>query len=156
MRRLVVLGLFIVASFGVATSSAFAYFTATGVGTGAAATGTLSTVTVDAAPATPTTPLLPGLTGDATFKVTNPNGGAVRLTSVVGNGSVTVTGGAGCTSGNAGVTFSDQTGLSITIPANAVGYAVHLPGAVSMSSSSANGCQGSTFSFHITITAAQP
>jgi hypothetical protein len=143
-------------SLVIAGGAAYAYTTAVGSGTGSSVAGTMQTVTISASPATPTTPLLPGQSGDATFKVTNPNAHAVTLVSVVASGSLSVTGGSGCNTANSGVTFANQTSLTISIAANASAQIVDLAGAYSMSSTSANGCQGTTFSMPITITVHQP
>ena len=81
----------------------------------------------------------------------NPNSYAVTLVSVASNGTVTHDAGhPSCMT--TGVTFTNQTGLSTTIPAGVTSYQIHLPGAVSMGSSSSSGCQGATFSIPTTIT----
>ena len=61
--------------FGIATASA--YFTASGSGSASASVGTVS-VSVSAVTGTPTTPLIPGGTGDVTLKVTNSNASRSR------------------------------------------------------------------------------
>jgi hypothetical protein len=133
--------------FGIHAASA--YWTASGAGTGSATTGTMA-VSVSATTGTPGTPLLPGGTGDVSLKVNNPNGFAVTLTAVTGNGSITAAGGAGsCTT--TGVTFSAQTGLSQNIPGNSTDVDVDLPGAASMNATSQTGCQGATFTIPVTI-----
>jgi hypothetical protein len=126
---------------------ALAYFTSTGSATGSASTGTL-VVSIAATAGSPASPLYPGATGDVALQVTNPNARAVTLTSVVGDGAITAT--AGCSAPD--VTFTDQTGLAISIPANAANYQVDLPAAASLSASSPNTCQGATFSIPVTIT----
>ena len=89
------------------------------------------------------------------LEVNNPNAYAVTLVSVTGNGTITHDAGhSGCTT--TGVTFTDQTGLTKTIPASASNYQILLSGAVSMDSSSSNGCQGATFSIPVTITVHKP
>jgi len=113
--------------------------------------GTLQAVVVTASAATPTSVLLPGHTAAAAFRVTNPNHFDVTITAVTRDGDIAVSGGSGCTTANAQVTFTNQTGLDITVPANAVDQAVELaPTAVAMDSDAANGCQSA--SFHIPIT----
>jgi hypothetical protein len=130
---------------------AWAYFTSSGSGSAHASTGSMSTVTLNAAAGTPSTPLYPGGTGDVSLEVNNPNAYAVTLVSVAGHGTITPDAGhSGCTT--TGVTFTNQTGLSTTIPASASNYQIHLPGTVSMGSSSSSGCQGATFSIPVTIT----
>ena len=135
--------------------AAWAYFTSSGSGTGHASTGTMSTVTLNATAGTPSTPLYPGGTGDVSLEVNNPNAYAVTLVSVTGNGTITHDGPhSGCTT--TGVTFTDQTGLSTTIPASATNHQILLSGAVSMDSTSSNGCQGAAFSIPVTITVHKP
>ncbi len=131
---------------------AYAYIPSTGTGAGTAASGSLSAVTISATASTPVTALLPGESADAIFKVDNPNAVAMTIVSVVGSGSISVSGGSGCTSGNDGVAFVDQGALSISVPANSTDFSVDLSGAVTMSSSSDTGCQGASFSIPITLT----
>jgi hypothetical protein len=135
--------------FGAGVASA--YFTAPGSGTGSGGTGTLQTVTLDAAAGTPSAPLLPGGSGDAALRVNNPNSFAVTLVSVTGAGPITADSGhPGCTT--TGVTFDDQTGLSISVAPGGPTQ-LHLPASVSMSAASSAGCQGATFSIPVTIQA---
>jgi predicted phage tail protein len=130
---------------------AYAYFTSTGSGAGSAGDGTLQTVTIDATAGSPSTPLLPGGTGDVALQVSNPNGFAVTLVAVTGSGTITVDSEhSGCDPSV--VTFTDQTGLSTSIPGDSTGYQVYLDGAASMSTAAANACQGATFSIPVTIT----
>ena len=138
-----------------ASGTAYAYFTSSGQGTGSGSVGTMQTVTISSATVSPSTPLLPGGSGDVTLKVTNPNGFAVTLVSVVGTGGAITadSGHPGCTT--TGVTFANQTGLSTNIPADST-TAIDLPGAASISTASSAGCQGATFSIPVTITVQQP
>jgi hypothetical protein len=134
----------VLASAGIA----FAYFTSNGSSTASANAGSLK-VSIAATAGTPSSPLLPGgAAGDVTLEVNNPNNVAVTLISVVGNGTITASG--GCT--NPDVTFANQTGLQISVPANSTGYQVDLSGAASLSALSPNDCQGATFSIPVTIT----
>ncbi len=140
---------------GASWGTAYAYFTSSGHGTGSGSVGTMQTVTISSATVNPSTPLLPGGSGDVTLKVTNPNSFAVTLVSVTGTGG-TITadsGHPGCTT--TGVTFTNQTGLSTVIPANST-TAVDLPGAAAMSTASSAGCQGATMSIPVTIAVQQP
>ncbi len=139
---------------GLASGAAYAYFTASGTGTGSASVGAVQTVTISSATVSPSTPLVPGGSGDVTLEVTNPDGAAVTLVSVVGTGG-TVTadsGHPGCTT--TGVTFTSQTGLSAVIQPGTTAP-IDLPGAASMSTASSPGCQGATFSIPVTITVQQ-
>ena len=135
--------------------AAWAYFTSSGSGSGSASTGTMSTVTLNATAGTPLTPLYPGGTGDVSLEVNNPNAYTVSLVSVTGNGPITHDAGhSGCLA--TGVTFTDQTGLTKSIPASTNNFQINLAGAVSMDSSSSSGCQGATFSIPVTITVHKP
>lgn len=145
VAMLAVIGVFVLGGV------AWAYFTSSGSGTGTATTGTMSTVTLNAAAGTPSTPLYPGGTGDVTLEVNNPNSYAVTVVSVTGGGTISHDAGhSACTT--TGVTFTNQNGLSTAIPAGATNFQIHLPGAASMGSSSSTGCQGATFSIPVTIT----
>ena len=151
LRRFsIALGVVMATVLGIGAGSAYAYLKSTGSGHGSGAAGTLLPVTVTAVAGTPTTPLVPGGTGDVILNVKNPNAFAVTLVSVTGNPTITAAGGIGtCTT--TGVTFSNQSGLSDTIGASGTTQ-VDLTGAASMSSSSQTGCQGATFSIPVTIT----
>ena len=139
------------------TAVGYAYWTSSGEGTGAASTGTLQSVVVTGAAATPTSMLLPGRSASAAFRVTNPNHYDVTITSVTHDGGISVSGGSACDAGNAAVALVDQTGLSITVPANAVDWPVELDaGAVTIGAGSANGCQTATFDIPITVSVRTP
>jgi hypothetical protein len=133
---------------GLGVGAALAYFLSHGSGSGSATTGSLSPVTVASATVSPNTPLLPGRSGDVVLDVKNPNSVAVTLISVAANGTVT-TSQSGCTT--TGVTFNNESGLGVNIPANST-TPVDLSGAATMSTSSSNGCQGATFSIPVSIT----
>jgi hypothetical protein len=150
IRRRLLVALAVVAILA-AGGAAWAYFRAPGSGTANATTGTMTAVTLSATAGSPSTPLYPGATGDVSLEVNNPNSYAVTLVSVTGNGTITPDAGhSACTT--TGVTFSNQTGLNMTVPAGATNDRIDLGGAVSMSTSSSNGCQGATFSIPVTIT----
>jgi hypothetical protein len=137
----------------VGVTAASAYFTAAGAGHGQAHVGTLS-VTVSATTGTPSTPLIPGGTGDVALQVVNPNSFAVTLKAVTGSGTITPDAGH-ATCAPTGVSFTDQSALSINVPANST-TPVALTGAASMSTLSANGCQGATFTIPVTIGVRKP
>lgn len=130
---------------------AWAYVTSTGAGTGALATGTLNAPSIEATVVAPATALLPGGTGDATFKLDNPNPSAVTVVSVTSTGTISVADAPGCSAGNDGVSFTNQTSLAIPVAARATGVVIDLPGSVSMAASSASACQGATFSIPVTV-----
>lgn len=149
-RKVFLLAAIVTLVLGAGAGVAFAYFTTHGSGSGSGSTGSLQPVTVAATTGSPTTPLLPGHSGDVVLKVSNPNSVAVTLVGVTGNGTITADAGhSGCTT--TGVSFSSQTGLSINIPANST-TPVDLVGAASMGTSSSNGCQGASFSIPVAIT----
>lgn len=135
---------------GLSAGAAYAYFTSPGNGTGSAAVGSMQTVTIAATTATPGDPLLPSGTGDVTLEATNPNPFPVTLLSVTSSGTITADAGhPGCTT--TGVTFTSQSALNKTIPANST-TTIDLKGAAAMGTSSSDGCQGATFSIPVTIT----
>lgn len=137
----------------VLAGAAWAYFSSSGSGSGSGSAGSMSTVTLNATAGTPSTPLYPGGTGDVSLEVTNPNAYLVTLVGVALKPGGTITadaGHSGCTT--TGVTFTNQTGLSTTIPQSTSGYRIDLAGAVSMNATSSNGCQGATFTIPVTIT----
>jgi hypothetical protein len=153
-RSLLLIALASCVVIGLASVAAYAYFTSAGTGTGSASVGTVAAVSISSATVSPSTPLLPGGTGDVTLKVTNPGGFAVTLVSVAGTaGAITADSGhPGCTT--TGVTFTSQTGLSTVIAPDSTA-AIDLPGAAAMSTASSPGCQGATFSIPVTITVQQ-
>jgi hypothetical protein len=154
-RRLQILAILIVVVVVLmGAKAAFGFWTVGGSGVGSAQSGT-ATVTVAASTGTPTTPLFPGGTGDVTLKINNPNAFAMKLTAVTGAGAITADG-AHPTCSPTGVTFTDQSGLSTNLPAATNNIAINLPGAASMSTASANGCQGATFTIPVTISVQQP
>ena len=127
------------------SGTAYAYFTSSASGHASASTGTMQTVTVAATAGTPSSTLVPGGTADVSLEVTNPNSYTVTLVSVTGSGAITASNSCSPT----GVTFSNRSGLSISVPSGT--SQVHLPAAAAMSSASANACQGATFSIPVTI-----
>jgi hypothetical protein len=130
----------------------FAAWTTSGNGSGYAKAGSAQSLTTVDASATTSATLYPGATGDLTVKLSNPNAYPVRVTSVSLNGSnadIAPDGAhSGCTT--TGVSFSNQSGLSIDVPANGTAQAT-LPGSVSMSNASVDGCQGATFTIPVTV-----
>jgi hypothetical protein len=130
----------------------YAAWTTNGSGSGYAKAGTsqaLSTVDVSAST---TASLYPGQSGDVKLQIHNPNPYNVRVTAVAGNGTITPDAGhSGCTT--TGVSFTDQSGLTIDIAANN-DTTTTLTGAASMSNSSLNACQGATFTIPVSLTGA--
>jgi hypothetical protein len=154
-RRLVIGALAVVVVTGLGVGAVFAYFAATGHGTGSAADGTAPTITIQAvASGSPTSTLLPGSTADLLVQVQNPSSFTLKIVGIAQNGTATPGGGNGCTSSNDGVSVPTQTGLSMSLaPGTQV---VHFAGAAAMSTSSASGCQGATFDVPVTLTVQEP
>jgi hypothetical protein len=136
----------------------YAAWTTSGSGSGYVKAGsalTLSTVDVSAST---TATLYPGTSGDVLLKVSNPNPYAVLVTGASLNGSnseITADSGhSSCTT--TGVSFTNQTGLTIEVPAKSGGTngtaQATLSGAASMSNASVDGCQGATFTIPLTLT----
>ena len=136
----------------VAVAFGYAAWTTNGSGSGYATAGTsqaLSTVDVSAST---TASLYPGQNGDVKLQIHNPNPYNVRVTAVSGNGTITPDAGhSGCTT--SGVTFNDQSGLTIDISANNDATTT-LTGAASMSNASQDACQGATFTIPVSLTGA--
>jgi hypothetical protein len=138
--------------FGVTAASA--YFDAAGTGSGTGRTGTLQAVTATGAVVSNLIP--DGTAHDVTLTVTNPNSFAVALKSVTGNGAITPDTPAHSGCSPTGVAFTDQTGLSQSIPGGSVPTPVTLTGAATMDNTSASACQGATFTIPVTISVQQP
>jgi len=100
----------------VAGSVAFAAWTATGTGDGYAKATTAQALTTVDVSASTTATLYPGATGDVLIRIDNPNPYAVQVTDVAGSGAITSDAGAGCDA-STGVSFSDQSGLTLNVPA---------------------------------------
>ena len=131
----------------------YAAWTTNGTGSGYAKAGTAQALsTVDVSASTTATLYPGGPAGDVTIRISNPNSYPVTVTGVSGNGSVTPDSGhASCTT--TGVSFTNQTGLTIAVPAN--GATTHtLTGAASMSNASVDGCQGATFTIPVSLSGA--
>jgi uncharacterized protein (UPF0333 family) len=132
--------------------TAVAYFVAAGFGHGSGTNGSLQPVTAVAFAGgdTESSSLYPGgPSADVIVRLNNPNAFSVKLVSVTGNGTIVADGGhASCTT--TGVTFTNQIGLSISLPSGST--LLHFATAASMSTASLNGCQGATFSIPVTVT----
>ncbi|MDX6651257.1 MAG: hypothetical protein QOJ38_38 [Solirubrobacterales bacterium] len=141
----------------IGASLVYAAWLATGTGSGYAKAGSAQALsTVDVSASTAAT-LYPGGSGDVAIKVSNPNSYPVRVTGIALNGSSSSiaadSGHAACTP--TGVSFSDQSGLSIDVPAKsgAVNGTAQttLSGAAAMSNASVDACQGATFTIPVTL-----
>jgi hypothetical protein len=144
-----------------AVALVYAAWTTNGGGSGYAKAGTAEALTTVDVSASTTATLYPGgPAGDVLIKVSNPNPYPVKVTGVALNGSnadiAADAGHASCTP--TGVSFTNQTGLTISVPAKSGGTngetQATLSGAASMSNASVNGCQGATFTIPVTISGA--
>ena len=140
----------ILLSLMIAGSVAFAAWTATGAGEGYAKATTAQALTTVDVSASTTATLYPGATGDVLIRIDNPNPYAVQVTDVAGSGAITSDAGAGCDA-STGVSFSDQSGLTLNVPAGSAA-SFTLTGSASMSNASANSCQGAVFTIPVTLT----
>jgi len=137
-------------SVAATAGGALAYWHAGGSGSGSATAGTPQAVTVNAVAGgdAPNSALQPGGSADVILRLSNPNAYAVTLVSVTGSTPITADPGhSGCTT--TGVSFSNQSGLSISVPSGS--SLVHLPAAASMDTTSLSACQGATFSIPVTL-----
>jgi hypothetical protein len=132
-----------------AGSIAFAAWTATGSGSGYARAETAQALTtVDVSASTAAT-LYPGATGDVMLRISNPNPYAVTVTDVAGSGVIDSDTTAACDA-STGVTFTDQSGLSVAVPAGGA-TTVTLSGSAQMDNSSHTTCQGAVFTVPVTL-----
>ena len=138
----------------VTASAVIAAWVTSGSGPGYAKALTATGLALSDASASTTADLYPGATGSVQVKVTNPNSFPVRVTSVVKQASSAITSdkGAACNA-STGVTFSDQTGLSLDLAAGAT-TTFTLANAISMSNASDNSCQGAVFTVPVDVTGA--
>jgi hypothetical protein len=134
------------------SSIIFAAWSTSGSGTGYAKAGSASALSIGDASASTSADLYPGATGAVKLKVTNSNNFPVRVTAVTKQaaGSITSDKGAACNAAT-GVTFTDQTGQTLDVGANATATFT-LANAVSMSNASDNTCQGAVFSIPVDVT----
>jgi hypothetical protein len=149
-KRATVLSLFL--GILLAGSVAFAWWTASGSGTGYAEAetsgGALTTVASTTSP-----DLHPGGSGDFTITVHNPNSYAVTLTDVVQSGpALTSSSDAACEALDS-VHLADQNGLSYNLPAGA-DTPLTFAGQVSRDygTSADNSCQGEVFEIPVDLT----
>lgn len=132
-----------------AGSVAFAAWTATGAGSGyAKASSAQALTTVDVSASTVAT-LYPGATGNVLLRIANPNSYPVTVTDVAGSGAIDSDAVAACDA-STGVTFTNQTGLSLNVPASGAATFT-LTGSVAMSNSSHTSCQGAIFTIPVTL-----
>jgi hypothetical protein len=139
----------------VIASLGYAAWTSAGNGSGVAkATSAQALTTVTA---TASAGLYPGATAALSLQVSNPNPYPVTVTDVTGNGTITADSSHSTCGQDAGhptgVTYTDQHGLSIAVPANGT-TSVSVSNAVHMSNASDNSCQGATFTIPVSLNGA--
>jgi hypothetical protein len=132
----------------------YAAWTTNGSGSGFATAGNAQDLTTVDVTAATTGELYPNTDGTVTLQIHNPNPYPVIITDVTaGPGDVTASGGLG-TCDVTGVSFNDQHGLTIHIPANSDSDTVELKDAAHMSNESENGCQGALFTIPVVLSGA--
>ncbi len=155
-KRIALAGL-VAALVAVAAGLVYAAWLANGTGSGYAKAASAQQLTTVDVSASTTATLYPGATGDLLIKVSNPNPYPVKVTDVTGNGTITADAAHSTCGSDAqhptGVTFTDQHGLSISVPANSSAQAT-LASSVQMSNASDNSCQGATFTVPVSLSGA--
>jgi hypothetical protein len=149
-KKLLIIGAVLVIGTAIA-GIAIGAWSVSGSGTGYAKASTASAVTLSDASASTTADLYPGASGAVKLKVSNPNPFPVRITAVSGNGTITSDKGASCDA-STGVSFANQSSLTLDLLANETNKVFTLAGAVSMSNASDNACQGAVFSVPVSVT----
>ena len=150
--------LVVAASLGLIAGFVYAAWTTNGTGSAYSKAGTATALSTVDVSASTTASLYPGITGDVLIKVSNPNPFAVRVTGVSLNGTnadiAADASHSGCTT--TGVSFNNQTGLAIDVPAKSGGTngtaQATLTGAATMSNASLDACQGATFTIPVSLT----
>jgi hypothetical protein len=154
-KRRLIFGAVTVMVLGI-VSLGYAAWTSSGGGTGFAKAASAQNLTTASVTGTTSATLFPGATGDLVVNVTNPNSYPIKVTSVTGNGTIAADSGHSTCGQDAqhptGVTYTDQTGLSIAVAANSSSQ-VTLSGSVKMTNASDNSCQGATFSVPVSMAA---
>lgn len=145
--------LLVAAVAALATAGAsYGFFASHGTGSGTATAGAAQSVTLT--PAVPTGGLYPGGSADVALTVANPSPAAVVIPSLTLD-SARGTNGLAVDAGHAGcdVSVLSFTGAASrwTIPAQATAFSIDLPGAISMSGSASNACQGATFTVYLKV-----
>jgi len=139
------------ACLGLGGGSALAYWTSNGSGSVHAGTATLGTVALVGVSGGPANALMPGGSADLVLTIDNTNSFAVTLIGIVGDGGIAPSGGiGGCTILNDDVSTNLPSNPSIAVPAGT--HTIAVPNAVSMTTSSASGCQGATFTIPVLVT----
>lgn len=146
-KKLVVGGVIVAA--GVGTTLVGASWLADGQGEGFAEAGIAQALTTSQS--SPSSVLYPEGTAGLALTIDNPNPYPVTVTSVTNNG--TITSGVGGCDPDHGVSFADQSGLDLQVPASG-SASFELADAVAMAESSPSECQGATFTIPVALTGA--
>jgi Putative metal-binding motif len=133
-------------ALGFVSTIVLAEWLASGSGEGYARAGVAQPLTTVSA--TPAASLYPGQTGDLLLRVHNPNPFVVTLTSVAPNGAITSDIPA-CDAAGHGVSFAGHVG-SHPLAASGITELV-LTDVITMAATSANECQGATFTIPVTL-----
>jgi hypothetical protein len=133
-------------ALGFVSTVVLAEWLASGSGEGYARAGVAQPLTTVSA--TPAASLYPGQTGDLLLRVHNPNPFVVTLTSVTPNGAITSDIPA-CDAAGHGVSFAGHVG-SHPLAASGITELV-LTDVVTMAATSANECQGATFTIPVAL-----
>jgi hypothetical protein len=145
-----------VASLAAGGGVAYAVWSTTGGGSGAARALTAQAVTVN--PVTPGAPgaaLYPGgPAGWVYFTINNPNPYSVNVTHLAW-GTPVSTDTANCPSANVSVDANAPTTVSLPVPANGTSGAFQVFGVLDMAHSAPDGCQGVGFTVPVTVTGSQ-
>jgi hypothetical protein len=132
---------------GLGAGVAFAYFkSGQGTGSGTATTGSVATISASGASLSGS--LYPGASVNLVVTVKNPysNMGMAVTGLAAGTGSISVSGGTGCTTSNSGVSLNTGATFSPTTITAGGQAQITFSGAVQMSSTTNfSGCQGATF-----------
>lgn len=135
-------------TLGLGSGAAWAYFDASGTGTGHAAVGTIKPLSLLFAAGSPGDSLFPGGSADLHLDVTNPNSYPVTIIGLHQTGIVTVSGGNDCDAANASLTLPTAS-LDIPIPPGS--SSVTVPTGISMGTSAFSGCQNASFFIPLTV-----
>jgi hypothetical protein len=122
-------------------------------GTGSATPVNALPLTLDVT-GTVSTDLYPGGPGaSVTITVANPYARPISVTALTTAGDVVVTPLSGRTCATTGITVqAPDSGLPLTVGANATSASVTLPAVVKMGTSADSGCQGATFTIPFKVT----
>jgi hypothetical protein len=145
-----------VGTFAAGAGVAYAVWTASGSGSGAARALTAQAVTVNpVAPGAPAAGLYPG--GPASwvyFSVTNPNPYGITVTHLAW-GTPVSSDTANCPSSNVTVDANAPTSVTLPIPASGTSGAFQVFNVLDMAHSAPDGCQGVSFTVPVTVTGSQ-